>query len=82
MPDPVLPTAVDPLQAPAGGPASDVPFVDDVDDIELDKEWINKAKIIADRTKDDPFRQSSELSKVKADYLRIKYNKQIKISED
>lgn len=49
---------------------------------ELDKEWINKAKAIVDKTHNDPFLQSNELGKVKADYLRTRYNKQIKVAED
>ena len=49
---------------------------------ELDKEWVNKAKMIVERTKADPYMQSSEISKVKADYLRIRYNKHIKVAQD
>lgn len=55
-------------QAPQAGDSSD----------ELDKEWINKARYIVEQTKQDPFVQSSQLSKAKADYLRIRFNKHIK----
>jgi hypothetical protein len=48
----------------------------------LDEEWINKAKAIVERTKTDPYTESRELGKAKADYLRIRYNKQIKVAED
>jgi hypothetical protein len=48
----------------------------------LDEEWINKAKAIVEQTKHDPHMESHELSRVKADYLRIRYNKQIKVVED
>ena len=48
----------------------------------LDKEWVNKAKAIVESTKSDPYKESIELSKAKADYLRIRYSKHIKIAED
>ena len=51
------------------------------DDIDaLDGEWIAKAKTIVEHTKEDPYTESIELSKAKADYLRIRYNKLIKIN--
>lgn len=49
---------------------------------DLDEEWVNKAKAIVDETKSDPFLESRELSKVRADYLKSRYNKDIKVSED
>lgn len=49
---------------------------------ELDQEWINKAKVIVENTKSDPFSESRELGKMKADYLKIRYNKHIKVTED
>ena len=51
---------------------------DDID--EIDEEWIAKAKAIIEKTKSDPFAESDEMSKVKADYLRIRYNKHLKTS--
>jgi hypothetical protein len=53
---------------------------DDQDD--LDQEWINKAKAIVEKTKTDPYIESREISKAKADYLRIRYNKHIKVAEE
>lgn len=55
--------------------------VDDSGDA-LDEEWINKAKAIVERTKSDPYQESQELGRVKADYLRIRYNKHIKVAEE
>ena len=49
---------------------------------ELDEEWVRKAKSIVEMTKADPFQTSRELSKMKADYLKIRYNKHIKVAED
>lgn len=57
-----------------------LPAADDNDD--LDQEWINKAKAIVERTKNDPFVESREISKAKADYLRTRYNKHIKVAEE
>jgi hypothetical protein len=56
--------------------------VDDPRNDELDKEWVNKAKMIVEKTRDDPYLQSNQIGKVKADYLRIRYNKHIKVGQD
>jgi hypothetical protein len=55
-------------------------IADDVDLIE--KEWVNKAKAIVDSTKDDPYKQNKELNRVKADYIKKRYNKDLMVSED
>lgn len=57
---------------PASDPTSDA----------LDKEWINKAKYIVGQTKQDPFTQSKEIGKLKADYLRIRFNKHTTLKQD
>jgi hypothetical protein len=43
----------------------------------IEKEWVLKAKQIVEHTADDPFRQQEELSKMKADYLKKRYNKDL-----
>jgi hypothetical protein len=48
----------------------------------LDQEWVNKAKDIVEQTKGDPFAQSKELNKVRAGYLKARYNKELEIGED
>ena len=53
--------------------------LDDTDLIE--KEWVNKAKQIVERTRDDPHKQSEELTLVKADYMKQRYNKTIKVNK-
>lgn len=53
---------------------------DDVDLIE--KTWIERAKSIIAKTKDDPYLQKSEISKVKAEYIEKRYNKKIKLADD
>ena len=47
----------------------------------IEKEWVNKAKQIVERTRDDPFQQSKELTVFKADYMKKRYNKTMKLSE-
>jgi hypothetical protein len=66
---------------PVGAPPVTVPTTDDNTDA-LDEEWINKAKAIVEQTKHDPHLESRELGRVKADYLRIRYNRHIKVVED
>jgi len=52
---------------------------DDTDLIE--KEWVNKAKQIVEQTREDPYNQSKELTKFKAEYMQKRYNKALKLSE-
>lgn len=67
-------------QQTGGAVSSFAPQIaDDVDLIE--KEWVMKAKEIVAKTKDNPNLQSSELSKFKADYLKKRFNKDIKTSD-
>lgn len=47
----------------------------------IDKEWVNKAKLIIERSQDDPYKQSEELSGLKADYMKKQFNKTIKLSK-
>lgn len=44
------------------------------------KEWVMKAKEIVEHNRDDPHKQSEELTMFKADYLQKNYGKQIKLS--
>ncbi len=51
-------------------------------DLELiEKEWVEKAKLIVYRTHGDPYTQSKALGEAKADYIRKRYGKEIKTSE-
>lgn len=54
-------------------------LAEDVDLIE--KEWVDKAKAIVNHTRDDPHRQNKEINKMKADYIKKRYNKDIQVSE-
>ncbi len=53
--------------------------IDDGDLIE--KEWVEKAKQIVARNRNDPFKQSEELMVLRADYMQKRYNKTIKLSK-
>lgn len=83
---PVL-TAYPPVApAPTGAQATPAPghtnplIADDADIIE--KVWVEKAKAIVAQTKDDPHQQNKQISKFKADYVKKRYNKEIKVSEE
>lgn len=79
-------SAADPITAAAAGTlatapvASDAPAIADDNDL-IEKEWVLKAKQIVERTKDDPYNQNKELNVFKADYMKKRYNKSIKLSE-
>ncbi len=47
----------------------------------IEKEWVARTKSIVNQTRDDPHRQKSEMSKVKADYIHKRFNKIIKTDE-
>jgi hypothetical protein len=47
----------------------------------IEKQWVEKAKTILAKTKDDPFEQKSQMSKVKADYIKNRFNKTIKTDD-
>lgn len=70
---------------PAGQPASDSDTTDSpqiADDVDvIEKEWVDKAKKIVSATKDNPHKQEQEVSKLQADYLLKRYNKQMKLTE-
>ena len=58
---------------------SDAPLVLADKDL-IEKEWVNKAKAIVERTREDPYKQSEELSGVKAEYLKTHYGKTVKVN--
>lgn len=61
--------------------ASQVPIEEVATDEELDQLWVNKAKDIVEQTKADPFTQSNELNKVKAEYLKIRFDKEFNVGD-
>jgi len=89
VPPPSVPPSPQPVPqstAPTG-PSSqtsapvDTPMIaDDVDLIE--KEWVHKAKEIVDKTKEDPYLQNKEIGRLRADYMKKRYDKDIKLQKD
>lgn len=77
----VLPVTDSPDPQPHTDPTTTavVLIADDADLIE--KEWIIKAKSIVEQTKNDPRQQNIKMNGIKADYLKKRYNKDIKVSE-
>lgn len=55
-------------------------IADDADLIE--KEWVERAKDIVHKTKDNPYLQNKAITKMKADYIKKRYNKDIRLQED
>ncbi len=47
----------------------------------IEKEWVDVLQEIVRQTSEDPFSQQMEISKLKADYMKKRYNKDIKRSE-
>ncbi len=80
-----LPTAPStPLQTPQGDATSTSKSAAGgliKDDDLIEKEWVDKAKHIVEKTRNDPHEQSNQLNGVKADYMKQRYNKTIKISK-
>lgn len=74
------PTAT-PLPLQAGGDPAVVVPADDTDTA-FDEEWVNKAKEAVERTHADPYMQSRELGKLKAQYIKLRYNKDVKVGEE
>ncbi len=57
-------------------PADSTPLVAADDDL-IEKEWVEKAKAIVVKTKDDPYQREQEVGKLQADYLRKRYGKEL-----
>lgn len=57
-------------------PGSNSPAIADDNDL-IEKEWVDKAKQIVEKTKDDPHKQNREINKFKADYMKKRYGKEL-----
>lgn len=80
---------VDPSQFATGVPITTAAPTDDriatasADDEDvIEKEWVSKAKAIVDNTKDNPNAQSKELGKFKAEYIKKRFNKDMKTAKE
>lgn len=76
-----LPSQPPVFQQPTPQQLSSMPVIADDTDL-IEKEWVEKAKEIVERTKHDPYQQNKEVEKVKADYLKKRYDKDIKLTTD
>jgi hypothetical protein len=61
-------------------PVMNTPAIADDTDL-IEKEWVEKAKEIIAHTKSDPHLQNQEITKIKADYMKKRYNKDIKTQD-
>ena len=78
----IVPQPVPAAPATAPAPAiNDNPVTANDDDL-IEKEWVEKAKKIVASTKNDPYRQEQEVSKLQADYLQKRYGKEIKLPSE
>ena len=55
---------------------SSFPAVASDDDL-IEKEWVDKAKKIISETKNNPYQQEEDVSKLQVDYLKKRYGKKI-----
>lgn len=77
----VSPQMPQPVQAPIQQDPAGMPGIADDTDL-IEKEWVEKAKEIVARTRQDPYLQNKEVERMKADYMKKRYDKDIKIAED
>jgi hypothetical protein len=49
---------------------------------QLDEMWVAKAREIVEQTKDDPYKQTRAISRIKADFLKSRYQKELKVNEE
>ncbi|MBI4034713.1 hypothetical protein HY380_02315 [Candidatus Saccharibacteria bacterium] len=48
-------------------------------DIDLiEKQWVSRTKTVLEQNRDDPYKQKNEVSRVKADYVKKRFNKIIR----
>jgi hypothetical protein len=73
-------TPVPPVSPVKSSTATSNPAVTADDGDLIEKEWVNKARAIVERTRNNPHQQSQELTVVKADYMKQRYDKTIKVN--
>lgn len=73
-PQPVIPTM--PTDDQGTQSTSGTPLTASDDDV-IEKEWVDKAKEIILKTKDDPHERSSLVNELQKDYLKKRYGKEL-----
>ncbi len=48
----------------------------------IEKEWVVKAKQIVESTRNDPYMRTKKIGDFRAEYMKKRYNKDIKVSEE
>jgi hypothetical protein len=83
MPDPASLTMPQVAGNPSQQPSVQAqnPVIADDNDL-IEKAWVEKAKQIISQTKEDPYLQNKEVERMKADYMKKRYDKDIKLTED
>lgn len=76
-----------PLQAPAPVAPQQpqpqpVPIPQAANEAEMDKAWVDRAVVLLDKTREDPFLQSHEIARLKAQYMQTRFEKEIKIAQE
>jgi len=51
-------------------------------EVEMDKAWVDRAVVLLDKTREDPFLQSQEIARLKAQYMQSRFEKEIKIAQE
>lgn len=82
LPQPIQPTVVaqDPQDDQQDNHVISTPVIAE-DKERIEPEWVNKAKSVVEKTKDDPYMQEKEVSRLQADYLKKRYGKDIKLQD-
>jgi hypothetical protein len=75
---PVMPVQAPPVQDVSS--TSSTPLVAADEDL-IEKEWVDKAKDIIEKTKDDPHARSMQVNELQRDYLKKRYGKVVGASE-
>ena len=77
----VLPTPVSNTTSSVGDATSSAnPIVASDDDL-IEKEWVDKAKKIVENTKNDPYKREDEVSKLRVDYLKKRFGRELGSAE-
>ena len=69
-----------PTQPAVSTPSNNNPQIANDNDL-IEKEWVVKAKEIVEKTKHDPHLETKEINLFRADYLKKRYNKELKVAE-
>jgi len=80
--NPILPKTSDDtsVSGQANTSQTSAPIIAEDSDL-IEKEWVSKAKQIVAKNSEDPYVQSRELTIFKAEYMKKRYNRTIKLGE-